>query len=191
MPIVPIPPPRYHALALAFDFDSEPFDHRHRPMISGFAQSRDGEIWHASDPDRPLDRFQRMRIRSDSSFFLHIFTDDPIDGNHPLGLVISSRPSIEAVAAGRNPQGPFADGPNLVFSGKEFEPPLRDVPSAALDGRVFGFMWSTTELPFVSLNSRERRSFELLVELRARIDDRVFDFKVDPELVIEGDHFQG
>ena len=177
----------FHALAIAFELETEPFDGRHRPMTFGFAHSRDGLIWHADQADRPLHQFERIRVGINSDFFVHIFTNDAIDGAHPLGLVISSRPSIEAVVDGNAQKGPFQDGPNILFRKEELAGPKEKVRSPALGNQEFGFMWSAGKLPFVPVAAGMEWAFEVLVELRVQAEGKTFDFKIDPELVVEGD----
>ncbi len=180
-------PVDYHALAIAFDLSSEPFDHRHRPMTFGFAQSPDGVIWHATQPGRPLHHFQKIRVGISSFFFLHIFTNDIIAGDHPLGVVVSTRPSIEAVVNGDVHSGPFLNGPNLTFTREEVSERRKNVRSPALDNQEFRSMWSTGQVPFIPVAASKALSFEILVELRVQVGSDLFDFKIDPELVIEGD----
>ncbi len=177
----------FHALAVAFDLATKPFDGRHRPMIFGFAHSHDGVVWHADQPGRSLHQFQRIRVGTQSDFFVHIFTNDKIEFSHPLGLVISTRPSIEAVVKGNVHAGPFEAGPNVIFAKKELSGPTESVRSPALNSQTFASMWATGNVPFVPVAAGEALSFEVLVELRVRVHGKDFDFKIDPELIIEGD----
>ena len=177
----------YHALAIAFDLASEPFDHRHRPMTFGFAHSPDGVVWHATQPGRPLHHFQKIRVGIRSFFFVHVFSNEVIDGNHPQGLIVSARPSIEAVVNGKNHQGPFQGGSNIPFSARDLSGPIEGVRSPALDDQEFRTMWHTPQIPFLPMETSQVLSFEVLVELRIQVEGRAFDFKIDPELVIEGD----
>lgn len=174
-------------LDLSFSHTDPTFDGRHRPMASAYVMSDDGALWQPVDPGRGLNTFQELYVASGDLFYLRLFSNDAIDDGRPVGLVFSSRPAIEVAGQNQRSDSPFDIGANISFDQKSMPVPQKDQVSAGLGDQRFDFMWTIGPVAFLSMQPGETMRFEILAEIRVMIDGAVFDFKVDPELVVRGD----
>ncbi len=172
-----------------------PYDGRHRRMNFGLQyQDDNSETWQVFDDQRSLSNFQRVDVPFHEQIRLCLLIcSNEGNGFQPKAMVFQSRPAMdELMDADHLPESSLLGGgdklivaPRLkVPRGVEFtEQEGGAVP--ALDGNSFTHIWcveATLEPPSGGAK------YEVLVDLVMVLDseDQAFHFKLDPELIVEG-----
>ncbi len=185
--------PPIYAQALEFAINPSqalpPYDGRHRRMSFGFGYLPvSGGPLQATQPVRDLWKFESvdLRIAREIRFDLKLCT---AAGIVPQILVLQFRPSMDALAESLAdpPHSPLVGGNTEALIIRDFgDPVLGGTPVPALKNESFGAIWTLPWLLRVP-GPGIRWQYELLVDLLMSSEGKSYHFKVDPELIIEGE----